>query len=643
MASGTLISSPIRPISASMSFPVAYADEIKGGLHSVSNTSDRDLIPRDRREFGMLVYIQLTNEFYQLLQINSSDEFDNLNWALINFGGDTTTWINPVITRTSIDPSLLSPSIGDRYLIVSGTGAWFGYDNYVAEWNGSWQFTTPIEALTLRVNDEVDCIYCYVGGVWVKQSFVTDTFVIKYDITPSENIIVATNSEYFLYGDLNVDGQLDVWGKLVVANGTFSGTGSINPMGGGTIQQVELLTEIYGGTGVSISASASGERVISTNLISGGGIDVSLTGSSWIIGTVADLTGGIKYYIGVGETVSVPDYYEYFIYGDLEVAGFLDIGTYGKVVVVNGGFIASTGGSVSNMGNVEVYDLLQDTEIKIDITELKYGKAGRILWESELKFVPSLGTYARVVTESDDLVYSTSSAWLTSTASLGFDPYLGISTIDPLKKLHVNGSGIIINGSESEQESSLGDLNYARLVIDTESSDTQTFTDFRSDLGRVLWVEGGIEGGNRFPSVSIGTYSNLGNILNVADYYGNNFLSVSRLGTVSFATVSSDLILDKFLVWDDATGVIKYRDLSSSGKYKSNIVMGASFSGNPLVVSITFSTPYSTTDYSVTVTGEVPRTWSIENKTVNGFDINSNSSKTFSEGVYWYCIAYGEN
>ena len=48
---GTLISSPIRPLSSGMTIPTAYADEIKGGLHTVSTLSERNQIPVDRRDF----------------------------------------------------------------------------------------------------------------------------------------------------------------------------------------------------------------------------------------------------------------------------------------------------------------------------------------------------------------------------------------------------------------------------------------------------------------------------------------------------------------------------------------------------------------------------------------------------------------
>ena len=60
---GTLISSPIRPLSPGMTIATALSNEILGGLHSVQTLSDRDLITTDRRQFGMLVYIINDDDF----------------------------------------------------------------------------------------------------------------------------------------------------------------------------------------------------------------------------------------------------------------------------------------------------------------------------------------------------------------------------------------------------------------------------------------------------------------------------------------------------------------------------------------------------------------------------------------------------
>ena len=568
---GTLISSPIRPLSPGMTIATALSNEILGGLHSVQTLSDRDLITTDRRQFGMLVYIINDDDFYQLKQISSPDISDNLNWDLINISGvaSTTEWLDSVISISGTPPG--SPTLGERYLVSSGSGLWSGVDDYIVEWDGSnWNPTIPTEGTTIRVDDDTDAIFSFIQGVWTRYEFVKEPWTLRYDVPLGLTLSVSTGSQYLIYGDLNVDGGIDSWGNITILNGQLTGSGSVATFSFGTLQQIELLTEIIGATGITISTGGLGERIISTNLIAGTGISFSYgPGTEIEINSVFPTLpeGRPKYIIEAVETITVPDNELYYIYGDLEVRGTLDIGTAGKVVVTNGALIAASGSTINNVGNIEIYDLLTvaDDNIKIDISEIKYGKEGRILFESELKYIPILGATARVVTETDDLVYSTSSSYPSSTSSTAFDRYLGISVADPLKKLHINGSGILIDGNESEQDLSLGDPNWARFVIDSGNSDTHTLMDLRNDEGRVLYVNGDIDGGFRFPSVSIGkTPSNT--LFNVSDYYGNDYFSIGSTGTFVVGSMSefpwigqSTTGFDKFIVRDDSTGELRYR------------------------------------------------------------------------------------
>jgi len=567
---GTLVSSTIRPLSTNSSMATAVANEILGGYHTVNTYTDRDAITYDRRTFGMLVYVLNTDEFYQLKTTNSADLSDNLNWTLVTFsgGGSGTEWLDSVISRSGTPP--ISPSVGDRYLVVGGSGIWTTFNDLIVEWNGlSYDLTVPTEGTTVRADNETTCIYVYLNadypsGTWTKQDFVVDPFEPLWNIEPSKTINVGTNSEYLIYGDLNVDGVVNTWGKVVVLNGAITGSGSVNILAGGSVQQVDMLTEIYGGTGISIEATSLSTRSVSVDIVAGSGITLSNSGNSLVVSAIGSATasGATKYVIQSTETITVPDYEEYWIYGDLTVFGTLDIGTYGKVVVANGNFIAASGSLVNNMGNVEVYDLLTvaDDNLKVDITEIKFGKAGRILFESELKYIPLTGTYARVLTESDNLVYSTSSAYLTATYSSGLDNYLGISTNDPLKKVHIRNSGLLIDGSEAEQDETVGDQNWARIVVDTSTSNVQDILDFRNDQGRVLFVSGAIEGGNRYPSVSIGT-SSTDKLFQITDYYSTHtFLELTRTG--SFSQINTNGFK---LINNDFDGVIA--TVSGAGAY----------------------------------------------------------------------------
>lgn len=531
---GTLVVSPIRPINGDLNIPVAYAEEVRGGWHSVDTISDRDLISEGRRKFGMIVYIKNDDVFYQLKEYNSATLTDNLNWVQINLVQSGNEWVNSVLSQQGTPPG--SPSDGDRYLITVGTGIWTAYSGYIAEYlNSSWIYTAPTEGMTVRVDDEPGPIYVRLGGVWTKQEFVGDAQYPYYTIPVSTTLNVGTGSEYLIFGDLTLNGDINNNGKVVVLNGSISGGGTIS--GAGLIQQVNLLTDVIAGVGITISSTSSTSRTVSTNIIAGTGIYLSQNGNQLDISTLPQLVSP-SYFIQANEKIEVPDWKEYFIYGDLTVYGELDIADDGKVVVVNGNLIVATGATVTNLGNVELYQLITaaDDNLKIDITEIRYGTPGRILYESELKWIPLYGTYARVLTEDSKFVYSTSSAYSTSTAS-SFENYMGIGTSDPLKKLHIHNSGLLIDGPVAEQESGLGNPNPARLTIDSENNDLQSLVDTRNDYGTVFHVKGSIDSGNRFPSVSIGTSSTNG-LFQINDYYGLNSFYVDRNGNVGLHTLS---------------------------------------------------------------------------------------------------------
>jgi hypothetical protein len=101
---GTLIIAPIRPQSDVDTFPVAYAEEIRGGFHQVENESSRLNIPSERIKEGMLVKVNNTNKTYQysggawldtnfefLLDLNLSSA---TNDEILTYDSTIGKWIN---------------------------------------------------------------------------------------------------------------------------------------------------------------------------------------------------------------------------------------------------------------------------------------------------------------------------------------------------------------------------------------------------------------------------------------------------------------------------------------------------------------------------------------------------------------------
>jgi hypothetical protein len=66
----------------------------------------------------------------------------------------------------------------------------------------------------------------------------------------------------------------------------------------------------------------------------------------------------------------------------------------------------------------------------------------------------------------------------------------------------------------------------------------------------------------------------------------------------------------------------------------------ASFTGTPASSSITFGSAFTDNLYTVIVTGEDARSFTIQSKTSAGFTINSNSSVALTGPVYWIATAF---
>jgi hypothetical protein len=112
-------------------------------------------------------------------------------------------------------------------------------------------------------------------------------FTLKYRIIDSERIEVPAYSEYLLYGDLEVNGILDIsaTGKVVIVNGglnvnggTVSNSNRIEfvtvPMGTGSLSSVLLNGNTTGGNGVISHTPVDNDIVLGTNrrLWSGDGL-----------------------------------------------------------------------------------------------------------------------------------------------------------------------------------------------------------------------------------------------------------------------------------------------------------------------------------------------------------------------------------
>lgn len=88
---------------------------------------------------------------------------------------------------------------------------------------------------------------------------------------------------------------------------------------------------------------------------------------------------------------------------------------------------------------------------------------------------------------------------------------------------------------------------------------------------------------------------------------------------------------------------IEYGETTSNTIMKTGRISGSLFTGpGNRTGDVTFDSPYPNTNYSIGILGEDVRTWTVSNKTANGFTIESNSSDPFSNDVFYTTIEFGE-
>lgn len=77
-----------------------------------------------------------------------------------------------------------------------------------------------------------------------------------------------------------------------------------------------------------------------------------------------------------------------------------------------------------------------------------------------------------------------------------------------------------------------------------------------------------------------------------------------------------------------------------SGGLKDEVgsILPTDFVGSPRKFTVILPVPALSTNFNVTVNAEDIRFWTIENKTINSFTINSNASTALTQSVFWQII-----
>lgn len=355
---GTLITAAIRPNFDTDPIASAFAVEIKGGLHSYATLAERNAIIFERREWGMLVNVYAdptpaNNATWQLIYNRANTTItDNNNWGKFTGGSSTTGgsvgsayWIDPVKSFENAEPG--SPADGDRYIIdasPSGTN-WSSFSqNDIVEYDtglGVWNRTTPLDGFSVRVSDENNSIYRYeaTGTKWIKEK---SNQVLSITASSANQInYTSTDSRVFAY-----DTDTVYLVQFGTANSGSAPTLNINGLGATTIKQ-QTNAGILALSGYDINPDVT--------------YPLYYDGTNFRMSKTNSDPTFVRYRILSGETVTVPAWQEYLIYGNLDVYGMLNIDPNGKVVIINGALNIGAGATVSNSSNVQLINLATTT------------------------------------------------------------------------------------------------------------------------------------------------------------------------------------------------------------------------------------------------------------------------------------------
>ena len=418
--SGTLVIGAVRPNDTDLKIATAFAVEVKGGLHSYATLTERNNIIIQRREWGMLVnvYNDTTNNgTYQLVYSKvDTDIMNNSNWARFSgsgsSGGGSAFWLDPVIEIRNAQPT---PVDGARYIIGSApTGTqWASISpNTIVQYelaSGTWLQTTALSDMSVRINSDGNAIYRFNGVSWIKEK-IRQVFSLS---ATSSNAISYTGTSS-LISSYDTDSLYVV--QFATANAGTNVTINLNSLGSRPVyQQTNYGTASF--TGKDISPSVQ--------------YGMYYDGAAFRLNKPTAEPTFTRYRIQSNETVVVPAYQEYLVYGDLEVNGFLNVDPMGKVVVINGA-LNINGGTVSNYGNV--------SEITLATTVSNLAVRKKIMYDTlpagvDITFVHNL--------DSVDIVVSV---------------YDGNSLV-------TNGISVDISGSSDISIKSTNTITNARVVI----------------------------------------------------------------------------------------------------------------------------------------------------------------------------------
>lgn len=352
---GTIVASAIRPQFEEQDIATAFANEIRGGVHSVYSISDRDSIKRVRREWGMLCYVRNKDTTYQLKYgkeggSEGEDIMNDDNWGVFLSGKineNKSKWIEPVESILNSEPND-PPNEGARYIMGGNIWVTGSSKNDIITYEGEdvgYTYKIPIKGMVTNLLSKKDSIYKFDGYQWVEQRTNQNVFISA----EKTNNNLYTGSTKIDFDIDNIDENISFFIKFnkandIVGNITLNLKGENFSIKKPTENGLETLipNDIKVGLVYSIIYNDGIFQLIKP---------FSTEGNS----------SGIKYHIEENDHVIIPPNHQYWVYGKLIIDGKLE--NYGRLVVANGEIEIGPNGEHNDIGDGVQYGLNGTTEL----------------------------------------------------------------------------------------------------------------------------------------------------------------------------------------------------------------------------------------------------------------------------------------
>ena len=365
---GTLITAAIRPNDSNDNIATAFSSEVKGGVHTKIDVSGRNSIIEERREWGMLCYVESDNITYQLISGTVDNDINNnSNWVEFNVDENSkNNWFESVLSVITTPPTI--PQTGDRYLggkeqTDSLTGIWnIKSPGIIFEWNSiEWIETEPKNGDVVKVNDENNVTYKYRGnypsGDWIKENI---NQIVEIDLTTTDNIAYT--------GDTLID--YNEYSESVIILATFDANNNNTDTQTPTVNINSL-----GSKSIKKPTKDGLVNLTPNDIISGIIYTLVYNGQNFELVKHFNFESlDLKNTITSNDYIIIPENHQYWIYGDLNIEGTLV--NFGEVVISNGnlnlvnsGVFENDNGTLTLVSLSESIGLLLNDTDTISVTE----------------------------------------------------------------------------------------------------------------------------------------------------------------------------------------------------------------------------------------------------------------------------------